>query len=113
LVSTHLASTLYVLSLSRLFSHLSVCVFNKSDAELQKKRLKPKLKSRGVRARIREIDMDVEDASMSLRRAKAQATVARDKLHELEERHWALLSLFDADKAFREVEETINEIDQT
>lgn len=62
-----------------------------------------------ARDRLNQIEMDVDDASMALRRTRAQATVAKERLSDLEERHWALLSLYDADKAFREVVETIQE----
>ena len=62
---------------------------------------------------LRQFEAEVDDASMTLRRAKAQAAFARDQLSDLEAQHWALLSLYDANKAFNEVVQTIEELDNT
>jgi len=85
----------------------------RADAELQKKRLLARNRAREVRGMLRRIEEDVDYASMGLRRAKAQAAAARDQLNDLEAQHWALLSLYDADKAFNEVIQTIEELDNT
>ena len=39
---------------------------------------------------------DVDDASRALRLARAERDAASDRVNELEERNWALLSEFDA-----------------
>jgi hypothetical protein len=59
------------------------------------------------------MQMDIQDAAHSLRRAKAELEVARDRLADLEDRHWALLSMYDADKAFQEVVETFREFEES
>lgn len=84
------------------------------DFELQKKRLLASIddKSR-IRSRLRQMQMGVQDAALALRRAKAELDVARDRLVDLEDRHWALLSMYDADKAFQEVVETFREFEES
>lgn len=57
--------------------------------------------------------MGVQDAAHTLRRSRAELEVARDRLADLEDRHWALLSLYDADKAFQEVVETFREFEES
>lgn len=57
--------------------------------------------------------MAVEDAARDLRRAKAELEVARERLADLEDQNWALLSLYDADKAFQEVVETFREFEES
>lgn len=57
--------------------------------------------------------MGVQDAALGFRRAKAELEVARDRLADMEDRHWALLSLYDADKAFQEVVETFREFEES
>jgi multidrug resistance efflux pump len=81
---------------------------------LQKKRLLASIDDiRQVRARLRQMKMAVEDAARDLRRAKAELEVARERLAELEDQNWALLSLYDADKAFQEVVETFREFEES
>ena len=45
---------------------------------------------------------DVEDASLKLRLARAERDAASNRVSDLEERNWALLSEFEAAKAFEE-----------
>ena len=45
---------------------------------------------------IQEIMRDVDDASRALRLARAERDAASDRVSELEERNWALLSEFNA-----------------
>ena len=85
-----------------------------SDFELQKKRLLANIDDpRQVRARLRQMKMEVEDAARNVRRAKAELEVARERLADLEDQNWALLSLYDADKAFQEVVETFREFEES
>ena len=42
---------------------------------------------------------DVEDASRSLRLARAERDAASDRVTDLEERNWALLSEFEATRS--------------
>jgi hypothetical protein len=66
-----------------------------------------------LRTRLRQMKMGVQDAAHTLRRSRAELEVARDRLADLEDRHWALLSLYDADKAFQEVVETFREFEES
>ena len=59
------------------------------------------------------MQMGVQDAARSLRQARAELEVARDRLADLEDRNWAILSLYDADKAFQEVVETFREFEES
>ena len=45
---------------------------------------------------------DVEDASLKLRLARAERDAALNRVSDLEERNWALLSEFEAATAFEE-----------
>jgi hypothetical protein len=81
---------------------------------LQKKRLLASIDDiRQVRDRLRQMKMAVEDAARDLRRAKAELEVARERLADVEDQNWALLSLYDADKAFQEVVETFREFEES
>ena len=55
----------------------------------------------------------IQDAAHGLRRFKAELEVARDRLADVEDRHWALLTMYDADKAFQEVVETFREFEES
>lgn len=86
----------------------------RSDFELQKKRLFASIDDPSrVRSRLRQMKMGIQDAAHTLRRTKAELEVARERLADLEDRNWALLSLYDADKAFREVVETFREFEES
>ncbi len=45
---------------------------------------------------------DVEDASLKLRLARAERDEASNRVNDLEERNWALLSEFEATRSFDE-----------
>jgi DNA repair exonuclease SbcCD ATPase subunit len=83
------------------------------DAALQRRRLEEQSQSvRLTRERLRQIELEIDDASISLRRARSQLELARDQLMELEERHWALLSLYNADQAEELVDEALEEFQE-
>jgi hypothetical protein len=84
------------------------------DFELQKKRLLASNDDQQrIRSRLRQMQMGVQEAALGLRRSKAELEVARGRLADLDDRHWALLSLYDADKAFQEVAETFREFEES
>jgi hypothetical protein len=90
--------------------YYACCFSVNRDAELQRRRLEEQSQSaRLTRERLRQIELDIDDASISLRRARSQVELARDQLMELEERHWALLSLYNADQAEELVDEALQE----
>lgn len=66
-----------------------------------------------IRSRLRQMKLGVQDAAHRLRRCRAELQVARDRLADLEDHNWALLSLYDADKAFQEVVETFREFEES
>ena len=69
---------------------------------MQKKRLlsygRDNLKSSIIREKIIIVNVEVEDAGRILRRAKKEAQLVAEKVDELEDRHWALLSQYRADQ---------------
>jgi hypothetical protein len=84
-----------------------------SDAELQRRRVGESRKgARLEQERLRQIDLDIDDASRVLRRARTQVQIASDQLEELKDRHWAMLSFYDSDQAEEKVKETLNEFQQ-
>ena len=62
-----------------------------------------------LREEIRNLELDVEDASRTLRKARDQVQFAQDRLAELEDRHWALVGLYNPDQAEEKVEEALRE----
>jgi len=83
-----------------------------SDAELQRKRLaKGRQDPRFLQARLRQIELEIDDAARALRRAQSQVQAARDQLAALEDRHWAVLSLFSADRAQEEIVDAFRELE--
>lgn len=88
--------------------------FLNRDFALQKKRLLANLDDPDqIRSSLRQMKMQVQDAALNLRRCRAELEVARDRLADLQDRNWALLSLYDADKAFQEVVETFREFEES
>jgi hypothetical protein len=86
-------------------------VHNYSDAELQRRRITES--RQGVRLaqeRLRQIELDIDDASRALRRARTQVQLAKEELLELEDRHWALLALYDVNAAGDYVSEALREL---
>jgi len=53
-----------------------------------------------LREKLRTINAGVNNAARALRRARAEVQFALNKVQELEDRHWALLSDFDAEEEF-------------
>lgn len=73
----------------------------KREASFQKKLMlsqDDRRKKSLIRERLRMINFDIEDSARQLRRAKAEALAAIDKLESIEMRHWALLRQYEADK---------------
>jgi hypothetical protein len=60
--------------------------------------------------RLRQIELDIDDASRALRRARTQVHLARGELLELEDRHWALLALYDVNAAGEQILEALREL---
>ena len=85
-----------------------------SDAELQRRRLEQSGR-KGVslaQERLRQIELDIDDASRVLRRARTQVEIAWNELEELKDRHWALLSFYNPDQAEQKVSEALYEFQQ-
>jgi hypothetical protein len=61
---------------------------------------------------LRQIELDVDDASRALRRARSQVRLSRQSLEALEDRHWALLSIYNPDQAEEKVTEALNEFQE-
>ena len=81
-----------------------------SDAELQRRRLNDSRKgTRLAEERLRQINLDLDDAGRTLRRSRTQVQLAKDRLEELQDRHWALLSFYDPDQAEEKVAEALAE----
>lgn len=54
----------------------------------------------------------MDEASRVLRRARTQVGLAREELDRFRDRHWALLSFYDPDRAQEKVEEALNELQE-
>lgn len=74
----------------------------KADVETQRRILSSSRRGRSTRARdtLRQMNMMVEDAARSLRKARAERDMAIDAMEELEDRHWVLLSMVRGDEEF-------------
>ena len=59
--------------------------------------------------RLRQINIDLDDAGRALRRSRTQVQIAKDRLEELQARHWALLCFYDPDQAEEKVAEALEE----
>ena len=81
----------------------------KSEIELTKQRATME-DPRRIRAQLLRIELKLEDATRFLRCARSEVQKARQDLEYLEDRHWALLSLYDADSAVQEIVETFEEL---
>ena len=62
--------------------------------------------------RLRQVELDLEEASRSLRRARSQVQLAREQLEEVEDRHWALLCMYNPDQAGEAVAEALQEFQE-
>lgn len=88
-------------------SLLFVCLH--SDAEMQRRQLEEsRSNARAARERLRQIELEIDDASRALRRARTQVQLARDQLEELQGRHWAVLASYNPDQAEEQVAEALN-----
>ena len=83
-------------------------VILRADAALEEK--KRQAEPQRARDRLRQIQLDIEDAARDLRRAQKAEQQSRERLEALEDKHWAVLSLYDAEKASREVEDSLAEL---
>lgn len=81
----------------------------RTDATIESKKQKnnPTRRSRNM---LRQILLDIEDAARDLRRAQKLEAIARDELRLLQDKHWAILSLYDVDKASQEISDAFNEL---
>merc|ERR1712154_332257 len=81
----------------------------RTDATIESKKQKnnPTRRSRNM---LRQILLDIEDTARELRRAQKLEAIARDELRLLQDKHWAILSLYDVDKASQEISDAFNEL---
>jgi len=85
----------------------------KSDIGVKKRQLAAsKQEERRLREEIRELDLEVEDAARALRKARSQVQFAQDRLSELENRHYAILSLYSPAQAEEGVAQAIRELEE-
>ena len=83
------------------------------DSELERKRLRrSRMEVSKIQNRLRKIDRKVDDAARALRLAKTKLQRAQDDLSNLETRHWAVLSFYNADKAEQGVSEALRELEE-
>ena len=81
------------------------------DAELLRRKLRTSaIDPFLVQEQLRQIEFEIDDASIGLRRARTSTEFAREQLERFEERHWALLRFYDPDKAVQEVEAALLEL---
>lgn len=85
-------------------------VILRADAALETK--KQQGNPRRARERLRQIQLDIEDAARDLRRAQKEESFIRQRLEILQDKHWAVLSVYDADKASQVVDKTLSEFSQ-
>ncbi len=79
-----------------------------SDAELQRRQLEQsRSDARLAQERLRQIELEIDDASRALRRARTRVQLARDQLEELQVRHWAVLGFYNPDQAEEKVAEAL------
>lgn len=81
----------------------------RTDATIESKKQQNDPTRRG-RNRLRQILLDIEDAARDLRRAQKLEAIARDELAFLQDKHWALLSLYDVNKASQEISDAFKEL---
>lgn len=84
----------------------------KVDAERQRLKLSdssPERRSRRDVEELRQIELDIDDASRELRTSRTKADRALGKLEELEERHHAIMSCYNIDQASLLVGDSLNQ----
>ena len=83
----------------------------KVDADRQQIKLREYPRDRRSRRDIeelRQLELDIDDASRDLRQARNKVNRAVEKLEELEERHHAIMSCYNIDQASSLIGETLN-----
>jgi len=88
----------------------------KIDAERQRLRLSDSPPGRRLRRdieQLRQIELEIDDASRNLRRSRTKKDRALDKLEELEERHHAIMSCYNIDQASISIGESLNQFSAT
>jgi len=74
----------------------------KTEMVTQKQRLSSSTRNDGrnsiIREKIMVINLEVEEAARQLRRMRKEVQLSAEKLDKLENRHWALISQFQADE---------------
>ena len=86
----------------------------KVDVELQRKRLRQlRDDARKVQERLRDLDLDIDDAARAYRYAQLQLKAARDEMAEVEARHWAVLSFYSPSQAKNGIEEAFREFEES
>ena len=83
-------------------------VILRADAALEQK--KGQSNPQRARERMRYIQIDIEDAARDLRRAQKAEQYARERLEALQDKHWAVLSFYDVEKASRDVDASLAEL---
>jgi DNA-directed RNA polymerase subunit delta len=83
----------------------------KVDAERQRLKIEESQRggSRSDMDQLRQMDLDIDVAARSLRRATTLVELARNELEEFEDRHWAVLSFYNPEQASVLVGEALNE----
>ena len=92
--------------------HLSIL---RVDSELLRKRLKTDTGSRSSRMlqeSYRSLGFEIEEADRALRFATIRLEAAEEELSEIENRHWAVLSFYDAGKASEEIKAAFKEFNE-
>jgi hypothetical protein len=85
----------------------------KVDAERQRLKLEESRRRSALdMERLRQIEMDVDDAARELRKARTLVELARDELEEFQERHRVVLSFYNPDQASILVGEALNEFSE-
>ena len=85
----------------------------KVDADRQRIKLREYPRDRRSRRDIeelRQLELDIDDASRDLRQARNKVNRAVEKLEELEERHHAIMSCYNIDQASSLIGESLNSL---
>jgi len=88
----------------------------KVDAERQRLKLSeypPERRSRRDIEELRQIEMEIDDASRNLRRCRTMGERALKRLEEFEERHHAVMSCYNIDQASLLIGESLNQFTES
>jgi hypothetical protein len=84
------------------------------DAQLERKRLsQSRMQVKTMQERLRQMDAEIDQMARSLRYAQMKVTKAQEDLTALERRHWAVLSVYDPERAGQQVQEALQELAET